>query len=455
MHFSHTAAGRRRARWLGTVGVTAVLAVALTACSGAGGSGQAAANSTADKYGTAAKPITLNFWSWGSTSPKPMVAAYEKLHPHIKLNVTLFGGTAPPYTKLATVLKAGTGAPDATGLELETLPTFAAGGKLVNLSKYGVNIADYDKSAAQASTIDKNVYAVPTDTGPLVMYYRTDVFKKLGLSVPTTWAEYMTDAEKIKSSGTGEIASIDPGDSSLLLGLMWQGGSRPFNLTGTDKLSINLADAGATKVASYWSTMLKQGLITAEPNWSTQWFNELADGHYATWLTGAWGGSTLAASIPKAAGDWKVATLPNWDASDPSNGVWGGSGTAVTAQSKHPAAAAAFADWFGSDWKLADVKDSANQPFPASKEVLTSKDFLSADSTFLGQKPDPLYIKASSQVGAGWQFLPYQLYANSIWADTVGQSITSNGDVAAGLAAWQKELATYGTQQGFTVTTGK
>jgi multiple sugar transport system substrate-binding protein len=453
IHMFHRAHPAKVTKRSAALVLAAAVTLALAACSGAGSGGQTAANSAADKFGTASHPITLKFWTWGGTKPTAMVAAYEKLHPHIKLDVTLFGGTADLYTKLATVLKAGTGAPDATGLELMTLPSFAADGKLVDLSKYGVSVADYDKSAVNASTIDGKLYSVPTDTGPLVMYYRTDVFSKLGLSVPTTWADYMTDAEKVKAAG-GSMAPIDPGDSSLPLGLIWQAGGRPFNLTGASKLNVNFADAGTKKMTDYWTQMIQNKLVTVTPSWSNDWFGDLAKGHYATGITGAWGGQTLAGSIPQSDGDWKVAQIPQWDASAPADGVWGGSGTAVTAQSQHPAAAAAFADWFGSTWKLTDVADSANQPFPASEKVLKNSQFLAATSKLLGgQAPDPLYVQASATVSSGWQFLPYQLYANTIYADTVGKALTSSGDFAAGLAAWQQQIVTYGTQQGFTVTT--
>jgi multiple sugar transport system substrate-binding protein len=71
-----------------------------------------------------------------------------------------------------------------------------------------------------------------------------------------------------------------------------------------------------------------------------------------------------------------------------------------------------------------------------------------------GQKDIPVYKTASSQVLSGWQYLPYNLYANSIFKDTVGQQFASGGDVNAGLKAWQKALAAYGTSQGFTVKAG-
>ncbi|MFC5860661.1 extracellular solute-binding protein [Agromyces flavus] len=38
------------------------------------------------------------------------------------------------------------------------------------------------------------VYAIPQDTGPMMFYYREDIFSDLGLTVPTTWQEYAETA---------------------------------------------------------------------------------------------------------------------------------------------------------------------------------------------------------------------------------------------------------------------
>ena len=49
-------------------------------------------------------------------------------------------------------------------------------------------------------------------------------------------------------------------------------------------------------------------------------------------------------------------------------------------------------------------------------------------------------------------YLPFQVYANSIFGDTVGQSYADKSDLNAGLTGWQKAIVEYGNEQGFTVT---
>jgi multiple sugar transport system substrate-binding protein len=52
----------------------------------------------------------------------------------------------------------------------------------------------------------------------------------------------------------------------------------------------------------------------------------------------------------------------------------------------------------------------------------------------------------------GWSYLPFQAYANSIYADTAGQSYVDKTDILDGLAGWEQEIVKYGNEQGFTVT---
>jgi len=63
-----------------------------------------------------------------------------------------------------------------------------------------------------------------------------------------------------------------------------------------------------------------------------------------------------------------------------------------------------------------------------------------------------VFAASSAAVASGWQYLPFQVYANSVFGDTVGQAETAGTSVLSGLTSWQKEITTYAGQQGFTVS---
>ncbi|KEP73573.1 hypothetical protein HR12_05845 [Microbacterium sp. SUBG005] len=62
-----------------------------------------------------------------------------------------------------------------------------------------------------------------------------------------------------------------------------------------------------------------------------------------------------------------------------------------------------------------------------------------------------MLTQASSDVVKGWSYLPFQVYANSIYSDTVGQAYANKTDLNEGLTTWQDQLVQYGNDQGFSV----
>lgn len=52
----------------------------------------------------------------------------------------------------------------------------------------------------------------------------------------------------------------------------------------------------------------------------------------------------------------------------------------------------------------------------------------------------------------GWSYLPFQVYANSIFNDTVGKAYVSATTLTSGLKSWQDASVKYGKQQGFSVS---
>ena len=90
--------------------------------------------------------------------------------------------------------------------------------------------------------------------------------------------------------------------------------------------------------------------------------------------------------------------------------------------------------------------------FPATSAELASDEFLGTEFPYFGgQKVNEVFAESAENVREGWSYLPFQVYANSIFNDTVGQAYVSGTTLADGLKAWQDASAKYGTEQGFTV----
>lgn len=431
--------------------VSATVALTLTA---ACGSTAPAANPTgADALTT---PTTLTYWTWAPNIEKT-VAEFEKKYPAIKVNVVNAGQSAAQYTKLQTAIKAGSGAPDVAQIEYFALPQFALSKQVVNLESYGAAALKplFTPSAWDQVAVQGGIYGYPQDTGPLTMFYRTDIFKNLGLAVPTTWQEFEAAAEKIHAADPNRyITSIDPGDAGGLDSLIWQAGGTPFKSTGGTNVSINLKDDGSNKAAGLWSSLVAKKLVDPVPGWTTDWWQGMGSDKYAVWIAGAWAPGSMETNIAQTSGKWAAAPVPQWTAGAKVSSENGGSANAVISTSTHKAAAAAFAAWINSD-PAGTASLNELGLFPATSAQLANPAFLEKTFPFFGgQQTNKVFADSSAQVAKGWQYLPFQVYANSVYKDSVGQAISGAGDLKTGLNSWQQTISSYGTQQGFTIANG-
>jgi multiple sugar transport system substrate-binding protein len=161
----------------------------------------------------------------------------------------------------------------------------------------------------------------------------------------------------------------------------------------------------------------------------------------------------LEQSVTAGAGKWAVAPMPTYDG-QPVTAENGGSAQSVLKQSANPALAAGFVRWLNHDRSSVKIfLDSGG--FPATTADLQAASFKdAAPAYFGGQQINQVLTDAAGAVAKGWAYLPYQLYANSIYADTVGKAYLNGTDIDAGLQDWQKALVDYGKAQGFTVKAG-
>ncbi len=459
------ASSSRIARTAAAAAAGLAIAGALAACSSssstpsssggsasAGSSGNNAGNNAAAIAAALQKPTTLTLWAWAPQS-KDIVAAFEKKYPKVKVNLVNAGTATVEYTKLQNAIKAGSGAPDIAQIEYYALPQFALSGSLANLSNLGLDSVKSQFSAAVWGSVDINgeLVGLPQDTGPMALFYNKTIFDKYKLPVPTTWAQYAADAKKLHAANPKEYITADTGDPGFVTSMIWSAGGHPYVTSGTKNVTISMSDPGTQKFVSLWSPLISGGLLSPVPAWSSQWYTGLANGTIASLAIGGWMGVDLETGVPTAKGNWRVAPMPEWTAGTAATSENGGSSDAVLASSKNQLAAAGFLEFMNAG-EGAQISASEGD-FPASTTIMASSSFRDVKPAYFGgQAINQVLSQASGDVLPGWSYLPFQVYANSIFPDTVGQAYTGKGSLSSGLQAWQQQAATYGTQQGFSVT---
>lgn len=369
------------------------------------------------------------------------------------VNLVDTGGAADNNLKLQNAITAGSGAPDVSQLEYQSLPQFVLQQSLTDLTPAGFGDLEdlYSASTWGAVTTDDGIWGLPQDSGPMALFYNQAVFDQYGLTVPTTWDEFIEEGRKLHEADPTKWITNDQGaDAGFGTSMIWQAGGRPFQVDGTE-VSIDLQDEGSQKWADTWNQLVENDLVGSIPGWTDEWFQALGDGTIATLPIGAWMPGVLESGAAAGSGNWRVAPMPTYDGGDAVTAENGGSSQVVLEQSANKPLAAAFLRWLNSDQASIDVF-LASGGFPATTADLNSDEFLNYESEYFGgQKINEVLVEASNSVGEGWQYLPWQSYANSVYADTVGQSYLNKSDINTGLQEWQDNNLSYGQEQGYTI----
>ncbi|WP_174776973.1 ABC transporter substrate-binding protein [Cryobacterium lactosi] len=399
-------------------------------------------------------PTKLTFWTWVPDIENE-VALFEAKYPAIDVTVENVGQGLPHYQKLRSAIEAGEGAPDVTQIEYQYIPSFVLNNSLLDLTAYGADdlSSDYVDWAWNQVSPDEEVWAIPQDVGPMGNLYREDILTAAGITEPpATWDDYAAAAKTVKDTTGSYISNVGATQAGQMIGFLWQAGVKPFGYDGSETVSIDVNSDEAKKVADYWTDLIQQDLISTDVDFQDQWYQGLASGKYAGWLTAAWGPIFLQGTAEATTGLWRAAPLPQWNAGDEVSGNWGGSSDAVLASSENKIAAYELAKFINNDEESAMRLATEQFLFPPQVSVLEDPAFVDQESEFYGgQKVNELFAEISQTVDTDFQWLPYMDYVYSSYEDTVGTVIADKGDISGALDVWQDQLVTYATDQGFTV----
>lgn len=130
---------------------------------------------------------TNNWFTGTGMNGKSFVELFEEANPGIKLNLEVVSWN-DVYTVVSTRIS-NNNAPDI--LNIDTFADYATEGLLMPVKDYCPEelYNDFFPSFIEQSVIDGTVWAVPDLASARAMYYNADIFKEVGIEVPTTWAE--------------------------------------------------------------------------------------------------------------------------------------------------------------------------------------------------------------------------------------------------------------------------
>jgi multiple sugar transport system substrate-binding protein len=447
---------RSRSKALAAAGAIG-LATVLAACSSSGGSaGTTAAGSGASAAATytGSAVVNLSFWSWTLNS-QAVVDEFNKTHSNIHVNFTKITGGPAGYSKIFDAFKAGN-APDVFNCEYDMLPEFVSEGLVQDISQYvNPQLQSALGAALPLTTLGGKTWAIPYDVEPTELWYRADLFKKYNLAVPTTWAQFQTEAQQLATADPGaKLAAVPTDDPLWLASLAEQAGAQWFS-SASGSWKVNLTDASSEKVASYWQSLVDAKDVYAGPSSSPAYTAAFTNGQILSMIEPSYEGAYLKSSYPKEAGDWAVASLPNWGSSAVV-GTEGGSSYPVNKSTKNTAAALEFAEWLStnSDAISTRMQGGKSSALPADATAGQTAEG-SFDKSFYYQGQDIFSVANTTAATASknWAWGPQVPGMDSAMATPMGQ-VGSGGKFSAVLSTGQSQVLALLQSAGLSASAG-
>jgi ABC-type glycerol-3-phosphate transport system substrate-binding protein len=343
------------------VAACTVAALTIAGCGSAGSSGTASG---------AAVPHEITVWRMGASVPsettwmKGVTAQFAKDYPSYaktKINVVWIPWTNAT-SAFTNALTSGKSAPDITEIGNTETPTEASLGALANIST-DVNSwsdkSDVVPGMLANDTQNGDVYAVPWFGGVRGIWYRKDQFQAAGItSTPTSWAELVTDAQKLMAKYPGTYGIDAPtNDTDSIVSFIWGAGGQVATEKGKTWTADLTSAASEAGIRFYEDLYLTNHLSPSKYIGQTELGNpgatsggpneDFALGKLDMYIDGPWASSEFPANAVDKSG-WASFPIPSQNGPDPAPAFAGGSDLAVWSSSKYKTA----------DWDLIQVMDS-------------------------------------------------------------------------------------------------
>ncbi|QMU67948.1 extracellular solute-binding protein [Streptacidiphilus sp. P02-A3a] len=255
------------------------LLAAATALATLAGCSSSSSGSTSSAGAASGGKATISFMSImdSGTQKSTLVAltnAFEKANPDITVNLEY----QTSYGNLLAKETAGVSAHNAPtlGQVMESwAATFANSDAILPVSQYAGSgspaglAAFYTGVQNDLKLPDGKLWMWPFNKSVQVIYYNQDMLKAKGLTAPTTWDQFATDAKAVSGKGVTAI-SVDPGSNSspgggqtMFAALAAAYGTPDIAADGTPQLN----SPAAIKALTFMQTLKNEGALAVGTNY--------------------------------------------------------------------------------------------------------------------------------------------------------------------------------------------
>ncbi|WP_326686552.1 MULTISPECIES: extracellular solute-binding protein [unclassified Streptomyces] len=324
---------RRLSALTAALGLASLLAVGCAPKSSDGGSGKD------EKTGT------VRVWLFKELNNKPKqkviaraVDRFEKKHDDVKVDVRYIAAETRA-AKLKGALNDPESAPDVIEYGNTDTAGYVKDGALEDVSwevERWTSIVDTDATAKESVTVDDKLYGAPFYVGVRALYYRTDVFKELGLKPPKTLAEVRETAKKVRSAKPDMYGmAVGGANTFVAMPYVWANGGDMARV-GAKTYDSTINSEAARKGIEEYSSLFKDDNCPARK--CAKWDGTEATDAFANGKAGMVVGGDFSRQVMddgKVKGKYGVVPLPGKKKGSIAPAFAGGNNIGVMKSSSH------------------------------------------------------------------------------------------------------------------------
>ncbi|MEF2072660.1 ABC transporter substrate-binding protein [Consotaella aegiceratis] len=290
--------------------------------------------------------ITVWGWNIAAEALEHIVPAFNEQYPDVKVTVQNMGHADLHDRALAGCAAGGVDLPDVVLVENSEAELYWQRFPECFSDMGELGYDDYkDKFPAFKQTelnYDGTAYAMPWDTGPVMVFYRRDLYEQAGIDPAAieTWDDFIAAGKKLDEATDGKVkmAAIEKGgndDWFRMLAIQ-----NDCFYYGDDGETVTVNQPGCVEALETVKKIWDAGIL-ATGGWdqTIQFFKADA---IASVVSGGWYEGTVRSSAPDQEGKWGVYNMPAFKEGGQRLSNSGGSSLAIPASSDNLDAAWAY-----------------------------------------------------------------------------------------------------------------
>lgn len=384
--------------------------------------------------------LKLAHWDNGGSTETDLVKVvcekFEKKYPNIEVEVSILSS----YEQQFNNMMGASSVPDVFCVPDGNFGQWVKTGVMLNLQEYYDNSKVIDKEHIASSALQRyrwngktmgtgDLYCVPKDITPYVMYYNKDLFDEYGIEYPSSteimdpyealemWKQFGYERGTVRTKSNGELKLKDNhiyGVAKIYPeGLIWSNGADYLSENRTEVLidSDEFIEAYEYIVEAQMTYAVAP---TATDLASTSEKTLFLNGKAACYIEGR---SVTTDLRNKADFNWDIAPIPAFTTNQQCNGWSGSVGYGVYVNTEHPDEAYKLAEYFTSK-EGQMIMAEAGFTAPLYNDEDTINEFIELEKGKMPANTQEFIRAAANQRAGLWQYLPSTKWKTTLDEDS-------------------------------------